>query len=57
MVMASIENFLETLQKKFYLQNITIRRNFNSILRDLRHEFNFWKFEKAQKDKFNFLLA
>ena len=35
MVMASVENFLETLQKKFYLQNITIRRNFNSILRDL----------------------
>ena len=37
MVMASVENFLETLQKKFYLQNITIRRNFNSILRDLRN--------------------
>ena len=29
--MTSVENFLETLQKKFYLQNITIRRNFNSI--------------------------
>ena len=35
MVMTSVENFLETLQKKFYLQNITIRRNFNSIWRDL----------------------
>ena len=50
MVMASVENFLETLQKKFYLQNITIRRNFNSILRDLivlfelHHKF----FKKSQ---------
>ena len=35
MVMKSIENVLETLQKTVYLQKITIRRNFNSILRDL----------------------
>ena len=40
--MASVENFLETLQKKFYLQNITIRRNFNSILRDLTRD-TFWR--------------
>ena len=36
MVMTSIENFLETLQKKFISKTITIRRNFNSIWRDLR---------------------
>ena len=44
MVMTSVENFLETLQKKFYLQNITIRRNFNLIWRDLcKAVFQIWK--------------
>ena len=35
MVVKSMKNFLETLQQKFLSKNITIRRNFNLIWRDL----------------------
>ena len=35
MVTKSIENFLEAFKKSSIFTNITIRRNFNSLLRDL----------------------
>ena len=38
MIVKSIEKFVETLEKKFILKNIAIRRNFNLIFSDQQNE-------------------